>query len=239
MIPWRFHLEYQSSSLTLQYLQQTRSPVESLVTFDATIYHCLQDVVNEVLQEIGLDAWKFHLFRFRGFQGSQVVGMLHLGCDLKNPELRTLMSGLALEACGNFSWFSASEKAMGVLVGWAWLDSATRGQWKRWNASVKNLDSCFCLQSFLPVIQVLKRTACLRGRLVDGNHSGNCWQADACLLCKLNRIFTPKVSTNHSYRGWFVHNMAMPRYTLGGREHKGNVNEQWNNETWIFKYFSC
>ena len=41
----------------------------------------------------------------------------------------------------------------GVLVGWPWLewlDSATRGQWKRWNAWMKNLDSCFCLQSFVP-----------------------------------------------------------------------------------------
>lgn len=129
--------------------------------------------------------WMLGFPLFRPFVDSKTeVVLMHLGCDPKNPELRTLMSGLALEACGNFSWFFASEKAMGVLgvlgegllVGWPWLDTATRGQWKRWNAWIKNLDSCFCLQSFVPVIQVLKRTACLRGRVVDGN----CWQADAC-----------------------------------------------------------
>lgn len=84
----------------------------------------------------------------------------------------------------------------GVLVGWPWLDSATRGQRKRWNASIKNLDSCFCLQSFVPVIQVLKRTACLRGRVVDGNYSGNCWQADACTAMQAEPDIHSKSANN-------------------------------------------
>lgn len=191
MIPLAWHdpvaISLGVSKQTLQYLQQTPSPVESSLTLDPCL-PLLQDVVNEVLQEIGLDAW-FPLFR--------CIPRLRSSCLIVTS---CIDSAFPTSSWGlwwaNWPWklVEISRAFPPARRPWEWWDDQIQQEASGkdetiWNASIKNWDSC-CLQSFVQSKswkELLVYMAWLMATIV-----ATAGKRTRAVLCKLNRIFTPK-----------------------------------------------